>query len=101
MLDIRVKECGVAGPLEHQGRDQLLLVKGIKQTYALGTLPRLLPPTRFTLRTPAVRPGFIISHSRLIQIYQLLGGYSRQLGAKLRPQRFVALSIAKGLFLCV
>jgi hypothetical protein len=53
------------------------------------------------LRTPAVRPGFIIIHARLIQIHQLLGGYPRQLGTKLLPQRFVLLGIATGLFLCV
>ena len=99
--DIRFKEGGVAGSLEHEGRDQLLLVKGIKQTYALGAMAGLLPPTRFTLRTPAVRPGFIIIHARLIQIHQLLGGDSRQLGTKLLPQLFIPLGIAKGLFLCV
>ena len=101
VLDIRFKECGVAGPLEHEGRDQLLLVKGIKQTYALGAMAGLLPPTGFTLRTPAVRPGFIIIHARLIQIHPLLGGDSRQLGTKLLPQLLIPLGIAKGLFLCV
>ena len=101
VLKIRVKECRIAGPLEHEGGDQVVVVERRKQTHALRAMPRLLPPTRFTLRTPAVRTRLIIIHARLIQIYQLLGGYSRQLDTKLLPQRFVALGIAKGLFLCV
>lgn len=101
VLDIRVKECRIAGPLEHEGRDQVVVVERITQTHTLRAMPGLLPPTRFALRTPAVRPGFIIIHARLIQIHQLLGGYPRQLGTKLLPQRFVLLGIATGLFLCV
>jgi len=99
--DIRFKERGVAGPLEHEGRDQVVLVERINQTHAVRALPGLLPPTRFALRTPAVRAGFIIIHARLIKIHPLLGGHPSQLRAKLLPQLFVPLGIAKGLFLCV
>jgi hypothetical protein len=101
VVDIRFKEGGVAGPLEHEGGDEGVVVERSKQTHALGAMPGLLPPTGFTLRTPPVRPGFIIIHARLIQIHQLLGGYSRQLGTKLLPQLLISLGIAKGLFLCV
>lgn len=100
-LDIRFKECRSAGPLAHEGRDPVVVVERIKQTHPLSAMPGLLPPTRFALRTPAVRPGFSIIHARLIQIPPLLGGYPRQLGPKLLPQLFVLLSIAKGLFLCM
>ena len=101
VLDIRLKECRVAGPLEHERCDQVVVVERIKQTHTLNTMPGLLPPTGFALGTPAVGTSFIIIHPRLIQIHQLLGGYPRQLRAKLRPQLFVPLGVTKGLFLCV
>ena len=101
MLDIRFKECGVAGPREHQRCDQLLLVERINQAHALRAMARFFAPARFALRTPAVRPGFMVIHPGLIQIHQLRGRHLRQLGTKLLPQLFVPLGIAKGLFLCV
>jgi hypothetical protein len=42
VLDIRFKECGIAGPLEHEGCDQLVVVEGINQTHALSAMARLL-----------------------------------------------------------
>lgn len=101
VLEVRFKERGVAGPLEHQGRDKIMMVEGINQTHTLSAMAGLLAPARFALGAPAVSPGFMIIHPRLIQIDQLLGGYPGQLGAKLLPQLFVPLRIAKGLFLCV
>jgi len=101
VLDIRVKERRVAGSLEHEGSDQVMVVERRQQTHPLGAMARFLPPARFALQTPAVGPSFIIIHARLIQIHQLFGGYPRQLGPKLLPQRFVSFGVAKGLFLCV
>lgn len=101
VLDLGFKERGVAGPLEDEGRDQVVVVERIKQTHPLRAMAGLLPPARFALGAPAISPGFMIIHPRLIQIDQLLSGHSSQLGAKLLPQRFVSFGIAKGLFLCV
>jgi len=101
VLDISLEERSVAGPLEHEGREQLLVVQGVKQTHALGAMPRRLTPARFALRTPAVRPSFVVLQPGLIQIDHLLDGCRSQLCPKLFPQLFVPLGIAKGLFLCV
>lgn len=85
VLHIDFKERGVTGPLEHEGCDQLLLVEGSNQTYALGAMAGFLAPARFALGTPAKRTSFMIIPARLIQIDQLLGGDSGQLRPKLLP----------------
>ncbi len=95
------EERGVAGALEHQRCDQLLLVEGINPTHAVRAMARLLAPARFALGAPPLGTGFIIIHSRLIPIHQLLAGHLSQLRAKLFPQLFVPFGVAKGLFLCV
>ena len=101
VLDIRFKEGRVAGPLEHEGGEQVVVVERINQTHPLSALPGLLAPARVALQTPAVCTSLIIVHSRLVQIHQLLGGYSSQLRTKLLPQLLVPLGVTKGLFLCV
>lgn len=101
VLDIGLEERGVTGPLKHKRGEEGLVVEGINQTDALRAMARLLAPTRFPLRTPAVGTGVRVIHARLIQVHDLLGGNPRQLLAKLLPQCFVALGIAEGLFLCV
>jgi hypothetical protein len=101
LLNIRLEECGVAGSLENQRGNKLLLGERGDQTHALGTMPGFLAPTWFSLRTPAIRAGFVIIHPGLIRIYALLSGNRLYLLAKLLPQRFVPLSIAEGLFLWV
>lgn len=101
VLDIGLEEGGVAGSLEHEGSDEMVLMKGIEQTHALGAIAGLLPPARFALRTPAIRPRFVVLQPRFIQIDTLLCGHRSQLRPKLFPHLFVPLGIAKGLFLCV
>ena len=77
------------------------MVESSNQTDALRAMAGFLPPARFSLRTPAVRPGFVVIHPRLIQIHALRRGNLRYLLAKLLPQRFVTLGIPEALFLCV
>ena len=101
VLEVRCKERGVAGTLEHQRRDQLLVVEGINQPHAVRAMARLLAPARFALGAPAVGTGFVIIPSRLLQLHPLLGGSLSQLRAKLFSQLFVPLGVAEGLFLCV
>lgn len=97
-LALRFKECRGAGPREPEGRAQLLVGQGIKQTHARGAMPRLLAPARFASWPPAVCAGFLVLHSGLIPIDDLLGRDPSQLWAKLLPQGFVALNRAAGLF---
>lgn len=101
VLHVSFKERGVTSSLEHQGGDEVVLREGIDQAHALGAMAGLVPPTRLALRTPAVRPRFVVIHACLLQIDPLLGGYLRQFRPKLFPQLFVPFGVAKGLFLCV
>jgi hypothetical protein len=101
VLDIRCEEGGIAVALEDKRRDEGVVVKGIKNTYALSVMARLLAPTRLAPRTPAVRASFVVIDPRFIEIHKLFRGDSRSLRAKPRALFVVALRIAKGLFLCV
>jgi hypothetical protein len=101
VLNVGFKARGVASPREHEGGAKGVLVERIKQAHPLRAMTRLLAPTRFARRTPAVRPSFGVIHARLIQRDNLLGGDAGQLLAKLLPQSFVPLGIGEGLLLCV
>ncbi len=101
VLNLGVEERGSARALEHKGRKEGVVMEGINQTHSVGAMAGLLAPARFAPWAPAVRTGFIIIHTRLIEVPQLLYRDAGQLGAKLFSQRFVPLGVAKGLFLCV
>ena len=101
LLYVRLEESGITGSLEDARGGEPMLLESGEQTHALGAMTRFLAPARFPPWTPAVRASFVVIHPRLIQIHALLQRKRPHLLAKLLPQRFVSLGIAKGLFLCV
>jgi len=101
VLDVGLEESRIAVSLEHEGRDERVVVERIKDTPPLGAVPWLLSPAGLAPKAPAIGEGVSIIDPGLIHIHQLLGGLLRQLRTKLFPQLLVPLGIAKGLFLCV
>jgi hypothetical protein len=101
LLYICLEEGSRARALEHERGNKSLVVERIDQTHPLGAIARLLTPARFASRTPAITAGFMVIHTSLIQIHELLRRNHCHLLAKLLPQDFVAFGIPEGLFLCV
>jgi hypothetical protein len=101
VLAISLEERGIAVALEDKRGDEQVLVEHLKNAHVLGAMPQLLAPARLALGAPPLGTDFIVIHPGFIDISELFCRDPGQLRAQLRPQLFVPLGIAKGLFLCV